>query len=65
MNTGEGKGIEILTFRMLKLVLLLPRAWFGEMGPPLARGLEGRPIGTKALRGGTGAAAAFSSGVGG
>lgn len=49
----------------LKPVLLLPRTCFGEMAPPFARGFEGRPSAAKVLRGGTGATALSSSGVGG
>lgn len=67
-NTGEGKGICILTFSTSRPVLLLPLTCFGEMDPPLARGLDGRPIPTNALRGGAGTGRAGtlpSSGVGG
>jgi len=60
-RTGDGKESWILTFRRLKPVLLLPRTCFGDTAPPLARGLEGRPI--AAFRGGAGALS--SSGVGG
>ena len=63
-----GGGAGLCAFSTLKPVLLLPLTCFGEMGPPLARGLDGSPMPMNALRGGAGAGNVpnfSSSGVGG